>query len=135
MTTRVTVYLDNDIAKKLDKFENKSRIIKEALNMYLFSEETFISKEKVAENEIKETEFKLKNQKYVLDLIRKQLKKIRELKDNRPDDYLKSVNILKSLPDVSNEDLKFQAELLNVDAMQLKEWLWYDVHYDEIFYR
>ena len=38
MTTRVTVYLDNDIAKKLDKFENKSRIIKEALNIYFKGE-------------------------------------------------------------------------------------------------
>lgn len=135
MSVRVTTYLDNDTAKKLDKYENKSKLMKEALNMYFFNKDYFMTQEKVVENNIKELEFKLENEKCRLNLIRKQMDEIDRRKSDRPKNYTKSVYTLKALPDVTQEDISFQAELLKVDAGQLKEWLWIDGYYEEIFYK
>ena len=50
MSVRVTTYLDNYTEKKLDKYENKSKLMKEALNMYFFNKDYFMTQEKVVEN-------------------------------------------------------------------------------------
>ena len=133
MTIRTTVYLDENTAKKLDRYDNKSKLVKEALNMYFINGDYFISKQKVVENNIRDYEYKLDNEKYKLELIKRQIREIEKRKNNRPRDYVKSVCVLKSLSDVSEDDLKFQAEKLRVDVGEFKEWLWFDGYLDEIY--
>ena len=133
MTIRTTVYLDENIAKKLDKYGNKSKLVKEALNMYFINEDYFISKKRIAENNIKDYEYKLDNEKYNLKLIKKQIDEINKRKNNRPKNYIKSVYTLQRLSDVSEEDLKFQADKLHVDVGEFKEWLWFDGYLKEIY--
>ena len=76
MTIRVTTYLDNVNARKKQKYENKSRLFKNALNMYLINKDYFLTKEKPVENHAKDYKFKLEKEKYKFDLNRNQLEKI-----------------------------------------------------------
>lgn len=68
-----------------------------------------------------------------MNLVEKQMEFLEKRKNNRPKNYMMSVYTLKTIKDVTDDDLEFQAERLNVDVGQLKEWLWIDGHYDEIF--
>ncbi len=133
MSERVTAYLDEDIVKKLDRYENKSKLVKEALNMYFVNMEYFKSQKKIIENNIKELELRLNSENIRLELVKKHIDEIDKRRKDRPKDYIKTVSTLKCLPDVSDEDIIFQAQRLNVDAGQLKEWLWHDGYHDEIF--
>ena len=133
MKVRVTTYLDEELAKKLDKYDNKSKIVKESLNMFFINKDYFIPKQQIVENNIKNLKFQLDTEELKLKHIKNQIAEIDKRKDDRPKDYIKSVYTLKCLPDVSEDDLKFQAERLNVNIGQLKEWLWLDGHYKEIF--
>lgn len=133
LTVRVTAYLDEDIAKKLERYENKSKLVKEALNMYFINKEYFKQQQRIIENNIKEIELRLNSEKIKLELVMKQIDEIDKRRKDRPKNYINSVCTLKCLPDVSDEDISFQAERLHVDRGQLKEWLWIDGYYDEIF--
>lgn len=133
MSNRMTVYLDDKIINQVKRYENKSKLVNEALNMYFINEDYFISKKKMLENSIHDYEFKLDNKKIELNLVEKQMKFLEKRKNNRPKNYMMSVYTLKTIKDVTDDDLEFQAEKLNVDVGQLKEWLWIDGHYDEIF--
>ena len=129
----MTVYLDDKIINQVKRYENKSKLVNEALNMYFINEDYFISKKKMLENSIQDYEFKLDNKKIELNLVEKQMEFLEKRKNNRPKNYMMSVYTLKTIKDVTDDDLEFQAERLNVDVGQLKEWLWIDGHYDEIF--
>lgn len=133
MSNRMTVYLDDKIINQVKRYENKSKLVNEALNMYFINEDYFISKKKMLENSIQDYEFKLDNKKIELNLVEKQMEFLEKRKNNRPKNYMMSVYTLKTIKDVTDDDLEFQAERLNVDVGQLKEWLWIDGHYDEIF--
>ena len=133
MTIRVTTYLDEDIAKKMDRYENKSKLVKDALNMYFINKDYFLSKKKIVENTIRDYEYKLENEKFKLKLIEKEIEDIDRRKNNRPNDYQKVVYTLKALPNITDKDLEFQAEQLHVDVGQLKEWLWFDGYFKDIF--
>lgn len=133
MTIRVTTYLDENLVKKMDRYENKSKLVKEALNMYFINEDYFLSKKKEIENNIEDYKYKLDNERIKLEKIEQEIEMINKRKNIRPEGYLKSVSILRCLPDVNEEDLLFQAERLSVDAGQLKEWLWFDGFYEDIF--
>lgn len=133
MSNRMTVYLDDKIINQVNRYENKSKLVNEALNMYFINEDYFISKKKMLENSIHDYEFKLDNKKIELNLVEKQMEFLEKRKNNRPKNYMMSVYTLKTIKDVTDDDLEFQAERLNVDVGQLKEWLWIDGHYDEIF--
>lgn len=133
MSNRMTVYLDDKIINQVKRYENKSKLVNEALNMYFINEDYFISKKKMLENNIQDYEFKLDNKKIELNLVEKQMKFLEKRKNNRPKNYMMSVYTLKTIKDVTDDDLEFQAKRLNVDVGQLKEWLWIDGHYDEIF--
>lgn len=133
MSNRMTVYLDDKIINQVKRYENKSKLVNEALNMYFINEDYFISKKKMLENSIHDYEFKLDNKKIELNLVEKQMEFLEKRKNNRPKNYMMSVYTLKTIKDVTDDDLEFQAERLNVDVGQLKEWLWIDGHYDEIF--
>lgn len=133
MSNRMTVYLDDKIINQVKRYENKSKLVNEALNMYFINEDYFISKKKMLENSIHDYEFKLDNKKIELNLVEKQMEFLEKRKNNRPKNYMMSVYTLKTIKDVTDDDLEFQAERLNIDVGQLKEWLWIDGHYDEIF--
>ncbi len=133
MSNRMTVYLDDKIINQVKSYENKSKLVNEALNMYFINEDYFISKKKMLENSIQDYEFKLDNKKIELNLVEKQMEFLEKRKNNRPKNYMMSVYTLKTIKDVTDDDLEFQAERLNIDVGQLKEWLWIDGHYDEIF--
>lgn len=133
MSNRMTVYLDDKIINQVKRYENKSKLVNEALNMYFINEDYFISKKKMLENSIQDYEFKLDNKKIELNLVEKQMEFLEKRKNNRPKNYMMSVYTLKTIKDVTDDDLEFQAERLNIDVGQLKEWLWIDGHYDEIF--
>lgn len=133
MAIRITTYLDENIVKKLDRYENKSKIVKEALNMYFVNKDYFTTKQHVVENNIQNLEFQLENERFKLELIKKQIEDIEKRKNDRPRDYIKSVYTLKCLPNLSEDDLLFQSRKLKVDVGQLKEWLWLDGYYEEIF--
>lgn len=46
MSNRMTVYLDDKIINQVKRYENKSKLVNEALNMYFINEDYFISKRK-----------------------------------------------------------------------------------------
>ncbi|MBE6486637.1 MAG: hypothetical protein E7Z85_07360 [Methanosphaera stadtmanae] len=76
MAERLTVYLDENITNKMKRYANKSKLVKEALNMYFINKDYFLSEKKVAENNIKEYNFKLEKEKIKLERIEKQIEEI-----------------------------------------------------------
>ena len=133
MAKRITIYVDNETAHKLDEYDNKSKVIKEALNTHFLNKDYFISKKKKIERNIKEIKYQLEQENHDLQILEKQIKRIEKKEHERPKNYNKAVSTLKSLPDVNEEDLRFQAKRLNIDASKLKGWLWLDGDYEEIF--
>ena len=103
------------------------------MNVYLNDQDYFINEKSLVENRIKDYEYKLDNEKSKLDSIEKEIEKINKITEKRPDGYLNAVNTLKSLPNVTDSDLAFQAEKLHVDAGALKEFIWTDGYFNEVF--
>ena len=133
MAKRITLYFDNETAHKLDEYDNKSKLVNEALNMYFLNKKHYMNQEKKLRNNIKELKVRLDHENQELQMVEKQIKRIEKKERERPKNYNKAVSTLKCLPDANNEDLCFQAKRLNIDVAKLKGWLWLDGYYEEIF--
>lgn len=133
MRKRITFYVDNETSHKLNEYDNKSKLVNEALNMYFLNKEHYMNQEKKLRNNIKELKVRLDHENQELQMVEKQIKRIEKKERERPKNYNKAVSTLKSLPDANNEDLCFQAKRLNIDVAKLKGWLWLDGYYEEIF--
>ena len=129
---RMTFYLDEKNAESLKESENKSRIVNEALRMYFLNKEVLVKKQVKIENNIRELEAQLENERAVLANVMDEIMNIENNDNIRPENYMKTVNILRTLPDVQEEDLIFQAERLNVSVIQLKRWLCLDGFMEDI---
>ncbi|WP_323737517.1 hypothetical protein PXD04_11415 (plasmid) [Methanosphaera sp. ISO3-F5] len=129
---RMTFYLDEKNAESLKELENKSRIVNEALRMYFLNKEVLVKKQVKIENNIRELEAQLENERAVLANVMDEIMNIENNDNIRPENYLKTVSILRTLPDVQEEDLIFQAERLNVSVIQLKRWLCMDGFMEDI---
>ncbi|MBR0472982.1 MAG: hypothetical protein IJI98_09835 [Methanosphaera sp.] len=129
---RMTFYLDEKNAESLKELENKSRIVNEALRMYFLNKEVLVKKQVKIENNIRELEAQLENERAVLANVMDEIMNIENNDNIRPENYMKTVNILRTLPDVQEEDLIFQAERLNVSVIQLKRWLCLDGFMEDI---
>ena len=132
MNTRTTFYLDKTLVKRLDMYENKSKIVKEALYAYLSNEKYVKSRILEVENNIADLECQLKNEKTKLELHKGQLNEIRQKKSERPVGYKDSVATLKRMQNVTEEDMIFQAKKLAVNPGMLRQWLCDDGYYDKI---
>ena len=128
----MTFYLDEKNAESLKELENKSRIVNEALRMYFLNKEVLVKKQVKIENNIRELEAQLENERAVLANVMDEIMNIENNDNIRPENYMKTVNILRTLPDVQEEDLIFQAERLNVSVIQLKRWLCLDGFMEDI---
>ena len=133
LNVRTTIYLDKNLAKKVEKYDNKSKLVKEALNMYFLNKDYFLSKKSIVEDDIHDLKYKLERKKKELEFIDKQLTRINKKSKERPAGYINAVNTLRCLSDVSDDDLDFQAKRLFVHPNDFKEWLCVDGYYEEIF--
>lgn len=130
---RLTFYTNDETLNKLNKCENRSKVITEAINTYFLNKEVYVKKEDQIEQKIKELETQIEKEKIELTRVRKKIRDIEKKNNSRPKDYMKAVGTLKILPDVRKEDIKFQAKRLNVSVKQLENWLSMDGHMEEIF--
>lgn len=71
-------------------------------------------------------------EKIKLDYIEGEIERIDKL-NKRPELYENAVDILKTLDDVTDYDIAFQAERMKVTVSQLKKWLYDDGYYERIF--
>ncbi|MBQ6220656.1 MAG: hypothetical protein IJJ47_13070 [Methanosphaera sp.] len=132
ITTRVTTYLDSETANKLNEYNNKSKVVKEALIMYFSNKNLLISKHEKVSQKIEQLEQKLTYEKEQLKKIEKQIHEADKKRKYRPEDYENSIKTLKSLNNVSIDDLRYQADILGVDVLKFKEWLLEDGLYDKL---
>lgn len=132
ITTRVTTYLDSETANKLNEYNNKSKVVKEALIMYFSNKNLLISKHEKVSQKIEQLEQKLTYEKEQLKKIEKQIHEADKKRKYRPEDYENIIKTLKSLNNVSIDDLRYQADILGVDVLKFKEWLLEDGLYDKL---
>ncbi len=132
ITTRVTTYLDSETANKLNEYNNKSKVVKEALIMYFSNKNLLISKHEKVSQKIEQLEQKLTYEKEQLKKIEEQIHEADKKRKYRPEDYENSIKTLKSLNNVSIDDLRYQADILGVDVLKFKEWLLEDGLYDKL---
>lgn len=130
MAKKISVYLHEENIGKLSQYHNKSKIINHALNLYLQNKTHYKKQKIILEQKIREQRFQLKQEEAKLRECESQIRKIEERERERPEKYNESVQILKNIKDVTQDDINYQAKRLNIHPYEYKAWLMDDGYYD-----
>ena len=131
------ILLPEEINDKLLQFDNQTEIIIKALNMYMSNKSVLVMKIAEQKSIISDLEYQLKEAKILLSQFETELEEEEEKNMFRPESYLKTVDVLRSIKRKSNvvsrSSLKYQAEQCDVDVDTYKRWLFDDGYMDELW--
>ena len=128
---RFEIKLSNDMKQYLKKQDNASELIRTLLDQHMSGGDTLYKRKSIAEQRVEEAKAHVIDLELELEHINHQIQEFEENKLIRPDGYQDCVERLLRLPLIHTSDIEYQAELLNVDKMLFKRWLFDDGFYDK----
>ena len=130
-TEKKLIRLNEDQYQFLNAQENASGLIRELIEQYRSGGNTLYKQKTKIEKELHEAKAHVVDLKLQLDAINQEIEDMESRQSLRPKGYDDSVNRLLSMAIISQDDLKYQAELLNVDVLLFKRWLFDDGFFDK----
>jgi len=130
-TEKKLIRLNEDQYQFLNAQENASGLIRELIEQYRSGGNTLYKQKTKIEKELHEAKAHVVDLKLQLDAINQEIEDMETRQSLRPKGYDDSVNRLLSMAIISQDDLKYQAELLNVDVLLFKRWLFDDGFFDK----
>ena len=130
-TEKKLIRLNEDQYQFLNAQENASGLIRELIEQYRSGGNTLYKQKTKIEKELHEAKAHVVDLKLQLDAINQEIEDMESRQSLRPKGYDDSVNRLLSRAIISQDDLKYQAELLNVDVLLFKRWLFDDGFFDK----
>ncbi len=130
-TEKKLIRLNEDQYQFLNAQENASGLIRELIEQYRSGGNTLYKQKTKIEKELHEAKAHVVDLKLQLDAINQEIEDMETRQSLRPEGYDDSVNRLLSMAIISQDDLKYQAELLNVDVLLFKRWLFDDGFFDK----
>lgn len=128
---RFEIKIDSDMKQYLKKQENASELIRTLLEQYRSGGDTLYKQKNAVEQQIEEAKSHVIDLSLELDRINHDIEEMETRKSMRPDGYHDCVERLLHMPLVHTDDIDYQAELLNVDVLLFKRWLFDDGFYDK----
>ena len=134
----MTIYTE----KKLIKFtqeeadflktqENASELIRTLLEQYRSGGDTLYKQKINIEKQLQEAKNHVVDLELELDRIQQEIDDMETRKSLRPDGYDDCVERLLNMAIISQDDIKYQAGLLEVDVLLFKRWLFDDGFFDK----
>lgn len=130
-TERKLIRLNEDQADFLAKQGNASELIRDLIEQYRSGGNTLYKQKNKIEKELHEAKAHVVDLKLQLDAINQEIDDMEARQSLRPKGYDDSVERLLNMAIISQDDLKYQAELLNVDVLLFKRWLFDDGFFDK----
>lgn len=138
MEETMTIYTE----KKLIKFtqeeadflktqENASELIRTLLEQYRSGGDTLYKQKINVEKQLQEAKNHVVDLELELDRIQQEIEDMETRKSLRPDGYDDCVERLLNMAIIGQDDIKYQAGLLNVDVLLFKRWLFDDGFFDK----
>lgn len=123
--------LSEEQTEFLAKQENASELIRELIEQYRSGGNTLYKQKSKIEKQLHEAKAHVVDLEIQLDAVIQEIDDMETRQSLRPEGYDECVERLLHMPIVSQDDLKFQAGLLNVDVMLFKRWLFDDGFFDK----
>ena len=130
-TEKKLIRLNEDQYQFLNAQENASGLIRELIEQYRSGGNTLYKQKTKIEKELHEAKAHVVDLKLQLDAINQEIEDMEARQSLRPEGYDDSVERLLRMAIISQDDLKYQAELLNVDVLLFKRWLFDDGFFDK----
>lgn len=130
-TEKKLIRLNEDQYQFLNAQENASGLIRELIEQYRSGGNTLYKQKTKIEKELHEAKAHVVDLKLQLDAINQEIEDMETRQSLRPEGYDDSVERLLRMAIISQDDLKYQAELLNVDVLLFKRWLFDDGFFDK----
>lgn len=111
--------------------DNASELIRTLLEQYRSGGDTLYKQKNNIEKQLHEAKNHVIDLELELDRVQQEIEDMETRKSLRPDGYDDCVERLLNMPIISQDDLKYQAGLLNVDVLLFKRWLFDDGFFDK----
>ena len=128
---RFEIKITTDMKQYLKQQDNASELIRTLLDQHRSGGDTLYKRKSIAEQKVEEAKSHVIDLELELDSINHQIKEFEENKLRRPDGYQECFDRLIRMPIVHTTDINYQANLLGVDDMLFKRWLFDDGFYDK----
>ena len=111
--------------------DNASELIRTLLEQYRSGGDTLYKQKNNIEKQLHEAKNHVIDLELELDRVQQEIEDMENRKSLRPEGYDDCVERLLNMPIISQDDLKYQAGLLNVDVLLFKRWLFDDGFFDK----
>ncbi len=130
---RKNIYFTPRTQEYLESKDNYSEYIQNLIIRDMNDKSQYLAKKEDLLRERKRLQIRMSEVDQEITNTEKELDRIDELRNSRPDEYSDCVNVLLHLGSVTHADLDYQANRLGIEVALLKQWLFDDGVYDTLF--
>ena len=131
LTEQKKIRFTQDESEFLSQQENASELIRTLLEEYRSGGNTLYKQLTHIEQQINEQKVVLVNLELKREQLRHQVEEMETKKSLRPEGYQDCVERLLNMDTVTTKDIGYQADLLGVDVLLFKRWLFDDDFFDK----
>lgn len=131
LTEQKIIRFTQDESEFLSQQENASELIRTLLEEYRSGGNTLYKQLTHIEQQINEQKVVLVNLELKREQLRHQVEEMETKKSLRPEGYQDCVERLLNMDTVTTKDIGYQADLLGVDVLLFKRWLFDDDFFDK----